>query len=336
MAADCHPITKIILPLIRVLSAFAIIFCTYLYVKAQRGIKNRILFYSGLLLFCIQAFMLLTYGINNAFFHCDGKEEQSETWRRIQAIPNSLIIIQLLVIFFILFFRLKVVFDDTMYQLSRCTIITFSTIYSSCGILTVFATFTSTLNGGTRVTDSVWYGIAVMFSGMLLLCTIVALSVLFIYKLIKVYKGLGTDVSTTQYKLVSMVTKMSLLLLVSILSSIVLVITSTLYGNSAWDWWHWTVVRMGINIDIWCNFLTVFLTYKCFENFYFRICGYCDGHCRRLCGKIMGVTEIKMMTLHSVDSIRFDFTKDSSHVGSSASSELETVDSTQLSREASN
>ena len=178
-----------------------------------------------------------------------------------------------------LFYRLKIGFEATMFAISRLTTIIFIVVYILCFILSFLHLVL------IRISTSQSTDLQVLVQGISLILAvfiIFMLSSLFIYKLIAVNKSCKSEES--QQKLISSITKMSLLFSVSIisllLSAIFVGVTTSLNLGSS----HTHFVNgILVTIDLMTNFMSVFLTFGHFEKYYLKICGCADAKCKSLC-----------------------------------------------------
>ena len=107
--------------------------------------------------------------------------------------------------------------------------------------------------------------------------------ILFVYKLIKVYKD-SDDVLTV------VITKTTLLVTISVAATFIH-LTSTvfrligrdLFGFEYFDW----IDNFIVLADIFTNYLCIILSYKTFRNYYSRYCTWFDSKCRICCAKVV-------------------------------------------------
>ena len=191
---------------------------------------------------------------------------------------------QYYVMILLLFYRLKVVFDGTAYELTKCTIWAFFIMYTSSILSGIFY---SVLNDVTS--SSLVEMISVTLGILLALANISFLSFLFVSKLNNVNKRcLGQQ--NDDDKLISTITKQTILTLISISSLAVHLVIILLFNVTGFlifsvhGIFIWNLV---ILVDVWSNFICILLSYRQFDEYYFRVCGCCDTKCKLLCQKLV-------------------------------------------------
>ena len=125
-----------------VVSIFAMLWFIYKYLKAMTSEKNKALKYLGLTLFCAQALFCIINGVASIVWtfvlDCAAGTEFMASIGIGVALTFGL---QYLVMLFLLFYRLKVVFDGTAYELSRCTVWSYAIMYVSLIIIAISQSF---------------------------------------------------------------------------------------------------------------------------------------------------------------------------------------------------
>ena len=94
---------------------------------------------------------------------------------------------------------------------------------------------------------------------MLSLCS------LFIYKLYKVYNDLVND-----DKIIQIITKLTILTIISLLISF---FAGIVFSNGTKSAIHGFIIHTSINIDIFSNLLLVILSYRDYDEWYYKIFG---------------------------------------------------------------
>eukprot|EP01083_Nonionella_stella_P150752 480750_1 len=193
---------------------------------------------------------------------------------------DALYSIQYLILILFNFYRLCLVFEDSAFNVSRCTKIGFYAHY----IILVFLAIMTVLSYSFErhslysvVLTGCSYGLGVL---------LVAFSIsLFIYKLMaisKVTKAAGV----ADESLTLIVTKTFILTLVSMVSCIamgvVLVIWSLVGSNTHMSF----VVDLTLALDLITNCLSILYGFQCFEASYMKACGCCHTICLRCFNKM--------------------------------------------------
>ena len=117
---------------------------------------------------------------------------------------------------------------------------------------------------------------------------------IFVYKLVMVSRKSET-VNKKNQKLVSTITKATLLTMFSIfstlLNAVVTVIRPSIEDGSSHI--EFMAVLIYTN-DVFTNFLSIILGYRYFEDHYLKICGCCDAKCKLLCHNMVTENEDKI------------------------------------------
>ena len=190
-------------------------------------------------------------------------------------VTSVLYVFQLIMLLGILFFRLYLSFRATAFTISKCTIWSFSIYYSLTSICGVF--------GAISVSTASTLGQSILGGTMgLTLLLALWLICLFLYKLTQIYKASKSKGGDDE--LVRVITKTSLLCFISTLNSI-LSLSIIPYSISSTSI-HVKFVAAIVNIiDIYTNFLCIYLSYTYFARFYALLCGCCDMSCQYLWNK---------------------------------------------------
>merc|ERR1712228_148728 len=95
-------------------------------------------------------------------------------------------------------------------------------------------------------------------------------------------------------QLISTITKITILLSISISSTIIVTIIDLIILSSYLDtMFGWFILGIFKAIDIYANFICVFLSLETFYKIYFKICGCADKKCKQLCNGITTAHEIE-------------------------------------------
>ena len=292
--AVCYAEIGVISPTLHISSMIAMLWLIYQYTcKSMKSEQNKTLKNLGFTLFSIQMMYCMVTGSNSliwAFTANCSMELGIEFLKKYVAVAVMLFISTILysaqyaVMIFLLFYRLKFVFDGTAYELSLCTKWTFYIMYVLLILLTVssFSALIYFLSGGQSFIGI----ILVSFAGLSAILIIFFLTFLFVTKLIDVNKRCDGH---RESKLLSTITKQSILTLISIVSLLACVIIFFLLSwtrllVSSIDA-HFVFILYSL-IDIWTNFICILVSYHCFNAFYTKMCGCCDIKCKQLCGKL--------------------------------------------------
>ena len=264
--------------------------------------KKASLKYLGLTLFGTQIMFCMVPAVNFpiwAFaFDCTQGDDLSQM---SVAIAGAFIVGQYLAMILLLFYRLKVVFNGTAYQLSRCTIRTFFAMY----ILTLVSGTAYTFVNDTT-SSSYFEIISVLLTDLLGISLIFFLTFLFVKKLIDVNKRSGGAQQNATNRLLSAITKQTILTFISISSLLLLItmsllfnetgiLTTSIHGNF--------VFTLCAFVDLWTNFICILLSYGAFNGYYTNMCGCCDTKCKQLCDKSGKSQKNDRITLDKAESM---------------------------------
>ena len=255
--------------------------------------QNQTLKNLGFTLFSIQMMQCMVSGSNSLLwaFTSDGSigiEFEKENYAILLYIGIIIFFAQYSAMIFLLFYRLKVVFDDTAYELSQYTKWAFYIMYTSiCGILLAvsFHVLNNLLAGYSIIGT-----ILVSFAALSAIAIIFFLAFLFVTKLIDVNKRCDGQAAQQKddNKLLSTITKQSILTLISIASLLAYVIIYFLLSSTGLlsTSIHASFIHGLLSlIDTWTNFICILLSYKSFNAYYTKMCGCCDIKCKELCSK---------------------------------------------------
>ena len=181
---------------------------------------------------------------------------------------------------------LKVIFVGTSHELSKWAIWTF---YSMYALAITFSLSFSLVNDWDEE-YSLFEMICMLFAGLMLFSLILFVSVLFVKKLMDVNKAAGDAPKQGGNSLLSAITKQTILTLTSICSMVVVFSLNFVFNAIVTDILDSTIhaifiYALGALIDVWTNFICIFLSYGAFDDYYTKICGCCDRKCKQLCDK---------------------------------------------------
>ena len=269
------------MPILCVLAVLIMIATVYKYMNAYLTGKfraSKLVFVVGIIFGIISLSLLITV-IITYIFYCNNL-----TLFHISInIGTQLYAMQHMMILGIFYFRLYSIFKGSVMCLTKCTHCIFGICYIFGIGLAILAAFTYS---NDLVNSSTILGIAGIF---ILIATILLLS-LYAYKLLRCYYLCLNN--GDEY--IAIITKVSLLVFASISMSLFTLIATPLsfIFNSV----HWEFTRDCIFvIDISTNFVSIFLSYKYFNDYYQRLCGCCDSKCQQLCTKCFINKNMKTM-----------------------------------------
>ena len=285
---------NIIVPIFQLLCAGLMSYFIYRYVKLQRTTKNKHLYYVGLALFFTQIAYLLVVVVNHLFYCSDNGQAINS---QVAPISDGLYLIQYAILLWLLFYRLKSIFDATEFCLSRSTVIAFTTLH-------VFTILVSAIFWVSWRKPSSYFGRWLIFTSPLLTVLLVSmvamLSFLFVHKLVVVNRANSKSLqSDKKMIMVATITKISVLTSISVVSfaifatfTICMIFTEA--SNSIHGWFAWELVG---TFDACTNFISVVLTFSGFKKYYYKVCSCCDMKCRELCKSVIGSVEFEMSTV---------------------------------------
>ena len=263
-----YPLYAKISPPIFAIAAIALIPLIFIFIKAymtkKMMIKSPFLFYVGVMLFLMIFTEFVSMSVWTSF-ECYGYKFNSI----LHQIVTQLFIIQTLVFLGALFYKLYTVFRETRLRLSRFTSTLWMFMYGLTAVLCIVSGFAYSL-----YRKSFLIPILSAFVGILLMILIVFVIFMYLYKLVIVYKSSSQDT-----ELLALITKTSLLASISIFVSIFTFILVALLPviNSPHFGFAYNII---VGVDMYSNFLSIFLSYRYFENFYFKLCHCCNSKCQ--------------------------------------------------------
>ena len=296
-----------IIPIVYILSMIVMLWLISKYIKSMKAEQDKALRLLGMMLFCTQMTFCMVNALNHiiwAFgYHC---VEGSAFIGIGNAVVSILYYTQYAVLLLLLFYRLKVVFDATAYQLSQCTLWVFSIMYILFILLALSLLF---LVDWSEARDaSLYEKVSGPLCALLGLSIISFLTILFVKKLIDVNKqcDCGAHQENEDNELLSAITKQSILTLVSVASllaylAIVIVHGVTGFINSSHGYFLWYSGRL---IDVWSNFICIFLSFASFSDYYTKMCGCCDTRCKQLCHRLTKILSKEELGLANSDSMK--------------------------------
>ena len=273
------------LPILNIVATISSSFLIYLYIKAylKKELKSTsLLFYLGLALF-VSIFISFIIAIIRNRIYC-----HTDFYYLINFFDMAngvLYNVQCTILVTVLFIRLVDIFNDTSLALSRCVIYLFNTLIvavvilgSSCSISYNMLEEYSPNSSLLVPIDSLW-----AFLSLVYVMVLIWLNGMFVYKMYKVYHMTQGTHSNTRHKMKDVITKTTVLCIVSSLTILLFLIT--FFALSASDSPHmFFASNIAIIADSYTNFLSIFLSYECFDGYYVKLYACCDYLGRRYIG----------------------------------------------------
>ena len=283
----CHIEYGVISPPLFLSSTIIMLCFIYKYLKSIKAEKKASLKYLGLTFFCTQLiYSIVIAETNIVWAWVQDCEAGTAFIGTSSVIASALFFGQYLVMILLLFYRLKVVFVGTTYELSRCTIWTF---YTMCALAIIFSlsfSFANDWQGEYSIVEM----ITMLGAGLMMFSLILFVSGMFVKKLMDVNKAAVDAQKKDGQNLLSAITKQTILSLTSICSMVVVFSLNFVFNAIVTDIFNSTAHADFIAvtfclIDVWTNFICIFLSYGAFDDYYTKICGCCDTKCKQLCDK---------------------------------------------------
>ena len=277
--ALCLIYFDLIIPSINIICLCSMIPAIYKYVKLRSKMMDKGLFWTGLIFF-IFVFLSLVHLTFDEMYFC----RDISVYTITHTVTSLIYSIQTLLLLAVLFIRLYFVFDGTMFALSPTLIKSYWIIYIFTIILTVCA---GIFYSNSRRT---FIGLLIVGSGFLMVIIImVILIILFLYKLIQVYKSVDGDP-----ELIAIITKTSLLAIISTSSTIILAMITLITPSS--ESIHFVFLNvLFVTNDFVTNFWCIILSYTEYSAWYLKLCKCCDNKCKWCWYRIVG-KDITMLT----------------------------------------
>ena len=280
-----------------VLSASLLTILIIMYIRAYCKSDLRISrgqFTVTLIYFIIQ-FLILIIGNAYAYYQCRSfiMSLYLHFWGAI-AYP-----VQTLLLLALLFRRLYQTYKNVpSLSISKATVVSFTICYIITAIVFI--------SGGIMyVTFPI--GIGALIYTLSSVLTITLTLILFgnyVYKMYTMYR------STKDEDLIKIIAKNSLLAITSMIITILSFVAFSLIP--VFHSMHYIfIVDLFLITDIYTNALCIFLTYRVWDRYYYKICGYCDSKCIRKCIENKDLENIKteMTRTHTgTDEVAMDVT----------------------------
>lgn len=294
---------------------FSTLYIEYSFVKHYITAKNvpfrKILFYPALVMFifCSCALASIVFQVIS-----DGLVIS-------QTLSGSFYGLQYYTLLFVSIIRINIVFKDTQFQLAKCTVNTYKCIFCTLFVQLLAIAPIQVIFQEAPIIILIF--IALILLGAL--GTNISLSVLFVYKLIKVNKNEHTQKNNGY--LIDTITKNTILTVTSNAVTI-LVILGLILRSMVSDDVDWVFVMNVLLqfLDVYTNFICIAFTFRHFSTSYNRVCGLCDSKCKKCCSSMY--TSQTLAEMQDIQ-IKHDPIEKSESPGSSpASSEQDMIEMT--------
>ena len=214
---------------------------------------------------------------------------------------------QLITLIYIWFYRISIAFSGSIFELSTTSTRTFNICFIMF-ILYLLATFAGIM--GTSSVERNVNGIylivifAIASFGLYLLF-VVSLLILFVYKLVQVYRNVDNN-----ERYLFIITKITLLNWTSFVTTIIFMIFLVI-SRSNDHLYQLEIVSEFIDImDNFSNFVFIILSFHAYDNHYLKTCKYCHNICYLGCSKLFGINS-KTMDDIILDKTMSEITKES-------------------------
>ena len=198
--------------------------------------------------------------------------ESSVSYIIFSSLATALYAIQSFILLIIFFERLDIVFNGTSFVVSKCTKNIYKFLFISTPILVVIAIC---LFQYTLIFSILAGVVLLLFIGLM-----ISLVILFIIKLVNVYKSSGMSENTGADKsVVSAITKTTILTTISVSMTLVNAIVAIWRLNTDNIYIIW-FQNYFVLLDVYTNFLCVILSYTAFVKYYQTLCKCMDIKCR--------------------------------------------------------
>ena len=279
MDTFCFPYFTIILPLIHMILAISMIPALYKYISSFNLKTKKHLFWSALLFF-ILVFSTHLQWASALIFSC----YNMNTFIYLNNIFVQLLGIQRLILLGVIFMRLHIIFKRTKHRLSLLT----HKIYWIVYILSFISFIAGAVSYANFRQNPIGF-IIIMIGLMIGSILFIFLFVLFINKLVTVYRTTDTDP-----ELMALITKSSLLSFIQ-MSSMLIFISVTALAIQETSIHFGLVNGIFLCIDMSVSFWTTILAYKSFSGWYEKMCGCCDAKCKSCWNEMIGRNDVIAM-----------------------------------------
>lgn len=180
--------------------------------------------------------------------------------------------LQLYVLLIVLILRLYLIFKDTKFRLSQCTLNIYKALFLLTAIMLLFIIpVILTLNS-----NLIW----TIFTLMLMVSILMNLSLsgMFVYKLTKIKQ----DNDDQNISLLNIITKNTILTIISntmtlfVIGGFILSLFIDTDNDNNPKYWIFAINVLCQELDCYTNFVCIALSFQCFEDKYKKICGCID------------------------------------------------------------
>ena len=204
---------------------------------------------------------------------------------RIHRPLGHIYVIQYMLLIFLYFYRVYLSFKNTPFKLSNRLLWYYGILWTLLCSVGIMITIMMEI---TDFTSDDWERVVIFMKSQYYLLGILTISttVTFIYKLIQVIKMDSN--SDDNGKLIGLMTKTSLLTIISMLSTILgFIFASVDFGYATMSYEDMEIFRnisfTATIVDVYSNFICYMLTYNSAQKYYLGACGFCDTRCQALC-----------------------------------------------------
>lgn len=193
----------------------------------------------------------------------------------------------------LLYLSIIKVFIGTSFSISNCIQKMYRILFV-IQVLCVLSMLMTTILFGAL---TIYFRFLAVFSLLLYIFTVMSLTILFIQRLVVVY--MNTDNQRNQ-GLVSSVTRLTILISLSTITSLFLIIIQSLRAVMETELTEFLVHSVGL-INLYTNFVSAMLTNKMFDSYYKKLCGALDMKCKKCWIRILDADEVETRLSEMID-----------------------------------
>eukprot|EP01084_Bolivina_argentea_P285657 489900_1 len=187
----------------------------------------------------------------------------------------------------VIFMTLRDSVNGTPFEPSKCTVIAYKIIYVVIAIFAIFTAIGGRLDNG----QSDLGGILLIFTLFFLAILFISTLVLYIRKLMAIYKNIDSDES-----LITKITKLALLSIISISVTLIIpIIMIAILSTNPHYVLGSAVFTFFVLIDTTSNLISITLTFPYFDSYYVKMCGCLHRRCFVSCAKCLGQQQRLLM-----------------------------------------
>ena len=276
--------TNLVLPLLNTAAILSMISMIYTFIRAyaKKKLKStKSLFYLGLIFYIAVVMSLVLTVIRQLQGSCN----KNVVWTYLIICNAIFYSSQAVFLIIILFTRLTHIFNETSFALSKCVMnffIVLAIILATSTVSSIFGYYALQLYSPNSTVLQSIFNYIWLFGSVVYFMALIWLNCVFAYKMQKVFK-LMDDKS----ELINIITKATVLCVVSSATTLMFMMIFFSIGNHRSDY---TIMLMDASLlfDLYTNFLSIWLSYDCFYEYYINICGCCDSLCRKVTSSIFG------------------------------------------------